>query len=204
MLDAFHITLDGTGPYYCQLVVEPEPRISVMVPFSQNDSRWANDIYASRLTFAKAGCLVCCVAMVVSTAYPEVILPPEVALSLKRAGVFVGDMLSRPSRIPDAYARLSWDGVVHWRTKPADMDFLQRELDTYGCTIAELKFNPSGASPATGNQHFVIVEHLTPDGDAGIVDPWDGQRKLLSESRYSLPGWTTARTLTGLRLVRQG
>ena len=31
---------------------------------------------------------------------------------------------------------------------------------------------------------------------------WDGERKTLSESRYSLPGWTVAKTLTGLRLVR--
>ena len=178
--------------------------VSTLVVYSQNDPRWANKIYAHALTFAKAGCLVCCVTMVISAVYPETILPPEVSDNLKRAGVFVGDMLSRPSRIPDAYSRLSWGGVVHWRTIPADMEFLQREISTYGCAVAEVQWDPRGTSPSTGNQHFVVITQLTADGDAIIADPWDGQKKKLSESRYSLPGWSTARTLTGLRLVRPG
>ena len=190
----------GGVRYVCTPETEPQPADSILVPYSQNDVRWARKIYAYSLTFSKAGCLVCCVAMVVSTVYVEMILPPEVADNLKRAGAFVGDMLSRPARIPDAYPRLSWDGVVHWRDKSADMAFLRSELNTYGCAIAEVKWNPLGASPATGNQHFVIVTSLQ-GNDALIVDPWDGERKTLSESRYRLPGWTVAKTLTGLRLV---
>ena len=197
-MDSKPMTFDGVD-YLCTLRTEPQP--APLVLYSQRDPRWANLPYNTGSTFAKNGCLVCCVAMVVSAAYPEEILPPEVAASLKRAGCFVGDFLSRPSRIPDAYPRLSWDGVVHWRDKPADMAFLRSELATYGCAIAEVKWNPNGPQPQTGNQHFIIVESLTGD-DANIIDPWDGKRKLLNQSRYSVSGHPAASwVITGLRLV---
>ena len=200
MRDTFTIDVPVAGAYECKLITEQAPP-ATLVPYSQRDPRWANLPYNTGSTFAKNGCLVVCVAMIVSAAYPDRILPPEVADNLKRAGCFVGDYLSRPSRIPDAYPRLSWDGVVHWRDKPADMAFLRSELSTYGCAIAEVKWNPNGSQPQMSNQHFVVVTELTADGDAIIADPWDGDFKRLSASHYSLPGWTVARVITGLRLV---
>jgi hypothetical protein len=201
MPDNVAMVWDGVA-YTCTPLAIAPPQNDVMVVWSQNDPRWKNLIYSHSMTFGATGCLVCCVAMIVSVAYAEAPEPPEVANHLKRVGAFVGDMLSRPARIPDAYERLSWGGVVHWRTVPADIEFLRRELNTYGQTIAEVKWNPAGASPADGNQHFVVVTELLPDGDVMIADPWDGEVKKLSESRYVLPGWTAARALHGLRLVR--
>jgi hypothetical protein len=194
------VTWDGVR-YICTPVIDVEPHPAALVPYSQNDPRWRNQVYAHSLTFAQAGCLVCCVTMAVSVAYPETILPPEVAQNMKRAGCFVGDYLSRPSRIPDAYPRLAWDGAVHYRDKPADMEFIRSELARYGYVIAEVKFNPYGGTIESGNQHFVVISELTADGDALIADPWDGEFKLLSKSRYHGTDWTTARTITGLRLV---
>ena len=190
----------GGVRYSCTVVTESQPAPSTIIAFSQNDPLWRDQIYAHSFTFGKAGCLVVCVTMMVSTVYAERILPPEVATNLNRAGAFVGDLLSRPSRIPDAYPRLIWEGVVHWRDKPADMAFIQSEL-LKAPLIAEVQWNPLGASPATGNQHFIILESLIGD-DANIIDPWDGETKLLSESRFALPGWNASRTITGLRLVR--
>jgi hypothetical protein len=178
---------------------DPEP--PRVVAYSQNDPRWANEVYAGGTTFARAGCFVVSVAMMASLVYAENILPPEVAHRLRQAGAFDGALLSNPNRIPDAYSRLAWGGFVHWRDRPADMEFLAHEIATNGATICELKWNPSGPSPEKANQHFVVVEALDGD-DALIVDPWDGQRKRLSESRYRLAGWTAARTLYGARLVR--
>jgi len=197
----FTIDVDAVGIYECMLVSPAENVVSKLVAYSQNDARWAQEIYASSLTFSKAGCLVSCVSMIVNTTYQKVILPPEVASNLKAAGAFVGDMLSRPSRITNAYPKLSWDGVVHYRTVPANMEFILKELNTYGYVIAELQWNPNGGSIITGNQHFVIITELTQDGDAVIIDPWDGETKTLLTSRYVLPNWTVARTITGLRLI---
>jgi len=208
-MDSFDIVLKDGARYVCTLITEQPAPPATLVPYSQRDPRWANEVYSTGSTFAKNGCLVVCVAMVVSAAYPDRILPPEVAENLKRAGCFVGDYLSRPSRIPDAYPRLSWDGVIHWRDKPADMAFVRSELAQYGCAVAEVAFNPQypvywvDANKVTHwNQHFIVITELTADGDVLIADPWDGDFKLLGASRYSLPGWTASRALTGLRLVR--
>jgi hypothetical protein len=139
--------------------------------------------------------------MMASLAYAERIEPPEVAHRLREAGCFSGGLLSRPSRIPDAFPRLAWGGVEHWRAKPADISSLRREIDANGATICEVKWNPSGPEPYQGNQHFIIAEGWVGD-QLIIVDPWDGERKALDESRYRLPGWDVARTLYGLRMVR--
>jgi len=195
----------GGARYVCTLDDEPEPQPTPeparVVAFSQRDPRWAGEAYAGNTTFAQAGCLVTCVAMIASLAYADAPLPPDVARALRNAGAFAGGFLSNPARIPAALAQLEWGGVAHWREHPADLDALTHEIAAYGATIAEVKWNPRGPMPQMGNQHFVIVEGL--DGtDAQIVDPWDGERKQLSESRYRLPGWTVARTLYGMRMVR--
>jgi hypothetical protein len=180
---------------------EPEPAHGRVIAYSQRDPRWASQVYAGGTTFAQAGCLVTCVAMIASLAYADAPLPPDVARALRDAGAFNGALLSNPARIPVALNRLEWGGVAHWRERPADLDMLASEIAAYGAAICEVKWNPRGAMPQNGNQHFVVVEGL--DGaDAQIVDPWDGQRKALSESRYRLPGWTVARTLYGMRMVR--
>jgi len=197
------LILDGTR-YTCALATEPEPEPverPAVVAYSQNDPRWRAQIYAGGTTFGKAGCLVVSVAMIASLVYPEPLDPPTVAAALRAVGAFDGALLSKPARIHDALDRLTWGGVLHWRAQPADLNILRREIDTYGATICEVKWNPSGASPEAGNQHFIVVDGLDGD-DALIVDPWDGKRKRLSASSYRLPGWNVARTLYGLRMVR--
>lgn len=180
---------------------DPEPRPQV-IAYSQNDPRWAQTVYAGNTTFASAGCLVVCVAMMASLVYADEFTPPDVARHLRSVGAFNGAMLSSPARIPNAFSRLEWGGVVHWRNKPADITALRGELDRHGAAICEVKWNPSGPSPEQSNQHFIIVEGVTAAGDAAIVDPWDGKRKALSATRYRLDGWDAARTLYGIRLVR--
>jgi hypothetical protein len=204
--DTLDLVIDGKR-YKAEAVVEAEPPAasvpapSTLIAYSQNDTRWKNQIYAGSTTFGAAGCLVVSVAMMVSLAYPERIEPPEVAARLRAVGAFGGAMLAHPARISQAFERLEWGGVIHWRNKPADISALGRELDRHGATICEVKWNPNGPSPEQANQHFIIVEGLV-GNDALIVDPWDGKSKLLSTTRYRLSGWDAARTLYGIRLVR--
>jgi hypothetical protein len=179
----------------------PTPEPLRVVAYSQNDPKWKSLVYAGATTFGAAGCLVVSVTMIASLAYAERIEPPEVAARLRSVGAFGGAMLAHPARIPQAYERLEWGGVIHWRNKPADISALKTELDRYGATICEVKWNPSGPSPEQANQHFIVVEGLV-GNDALIVDPWTGKRGLLSDTRYRLPGWDVARTLYGIRLVR--
>ena len=173
-----------------------------VIAYSQNDPRWKSLVYAGNTTFGKAGCLVVAVTMMASLVYADEFTPVDVARHLRDVGAFNGAMLASPARIPRAFARLEWGGVVHWRKKPADIGALRGELERHGAAICEVKWNPAGPSPEQNNQHFVIVEGLTESGDAAIVDPWDGKRKALSGTRYRLDGWDAARTLYGIRLVR--
>ena len=90
-------------PCGCTLLTEPQPEPDPevapvrVVAYSQRDSRWANQIYAGDATFAQAGCLVTCVAMIASLAYADAPLPPDVAQALRAANAFSGAFLSRPS-----------------------------------------------------------------------------------------------------------
>ena len=200
-------TWDGLS-YVCTPVPEPVP-VSTLIPYSQRDPRWASLVYAGGTTFGASGCLVVSIAMLVSLAYAERIEPPEVAAGLRAAGCFSGNLLSNPAKIPAAFPRLTWDGVLHYRDRPADMAVVAREIAANGATIAEVAFDP--AHPVTWvdaagvthfNQHFVVLTRVV-DNDCEIADPWTGALTLLTESRYYLNVWPkrASRVITGLRLV---
>jgi hypothetical protein len=171
----------------------------VLTPYSQRNPRWRDLKYAADTTFGAAGCYVTCVAMMLSLAgYTDT--PPDVALALGHYGVFEGAYLSHPEKIPQAYARMRWDGVVDWRKRPADLIRLRRELES-GPVITEVEFRPGGATPPE-DQHFVVALELTDGGkDLVIVDPWDGAETLLL-GRYAQEHWTLARAIYGTRLLR--
>ena len=144
----------------------PAPPVVQVRAYSQRDPRYADEVYAGGITFRSAGCLVVDVAMIASLVYQgePLTYPPEVARKLREAGAFSGALLSHPARIPQAYDRLHWGGVIHWRTIPARLDVLADEIIHFGATIAEVKFNPSKpliyqeGGRTRWNQHFVVVE----------------------------------------------
>lgn len=184
-----------------------DPPFTVLTMFSQNDDRWQAEEYAPGWKFGSYGCLVTCVAMMTSLVYAEAFNPPDTAHQLRQAGCFVGGLLSRPHRITQAFERLQWGGYLHWRDVPARLSVLAEEIAAYGATIIEVNWDPTDLRrPEQGNQHFVLATQVTTQiapADVVIVDPWDGQEKLLSLSRYAQPlGWTAARAIYGVRLVR--
>jgi len=168
---------------------------SVML-YSQRDPRWRNLVYAGGLTFAKAGCYVTAVAMVLSLAgYRDD--PPTVAAKLREAGCFAGPLLTKPEKIPMAYPRMRYDGLARWHRIAADMEEFGIELSK-GALIIEVDYQPGGPF----NQHFVVAERLTSDGnDLVIADPWDGTRTQLLQ-RYAQDHWSLERALYGMRLLR--
>jgi len=178
-----------------------EPNWSDIGRYSQNDPQWKDLVYAGGTSFGSAGCFVVCVAMLAQASEPDALLsPPEVARALRDAGAFQGNLLSNPQRIPEAFPGLEWAGTVHYRTKAADMEYIASEL-VNGPVIAEVAFYPQ-KSPQD-SQHFVLIVSVDLENDtAMIADPWDGELKELTASRYALPGWKASRIITGLRLLR--
>lgn len=200
-LDRIAAALEALPGFSPGVPTPPEPEPVALTTWSQNDPRWKDEVYAGGMTFGRAGCLVVSVAMLASLAGTPAPTPVEVAAALRAVGAFDGALLSRPERIPQAIPQLSWGGALHWRDRAADRAVLEREIAQYGATICEVKWDPGGAPPQDGNQHFVVVTALEGD-EAWIVDPWDGQRKRLSQSRYVLSGWGVGRAIYGVRLVR--
>jgi hypothetical protein len=192
-----------------------EPDWSDIGRYSQNDPSWRDLEYAGGTTFGSAGCFVVCVAMLAQASEPDALLtPPEVARALRDAGAFNGNLLSNTQYIPSAFPNLTIDsletrGAIHYRDTAADMEYIAAEL-VNGPLIAEVAFDPK--KPVTWvdldgkrhwNQHFVLIVSVDLEADtAMIADPWDGELKELTASRYALPGWKASRIITGLRLVR--
>ena len=183
-----------------------EPDWSGIGRYSQNDPQWKDLVYAGGTSFGSAGCFVVCVAMLAQASEPDALLtPPEVAWSLRNAGAFQGNLLSNPQYIPSAFPNLTIDsletrGAIHYRDKAADMEYIAAEL-VNGPLIAEVAFDPHKRPQES--QHFVLIVSVDLEADtAMIADPWDGELKELTTSRYALPGWKASRIITGLRLVR--
>jgi hypothetical protein len=197
----------GGVKYVCTPVPVGGPTLN-FVSYSQNDLRWANQVYAGGVTFALAGCLVVGLADVLSLVYPDGYEPPLVAEKLRAAGCFNDALLSNPARVPLAFPKLSWNGVRHYRTNAADLNLIAKEIAANGAVIAEVAFDPrykvhwvDSARKEHWNQHFVVLRQLVGD-DCQFADPWTGETGLLTESRYFRAGWekTAARVITGLRL----
>lgn len=185
---------------------EIEPNWQDIGRYSQNDPRWKDLTYAGGTTFGSAGCFVVCVAMLAQASEPDALLtPPEVARALRYVGAFQGNLLSNPAAIGDAFPdELYWDKPLHYRDKAADMAYIAAELRN-GPLIAEVAFDPRRKvfDGKTWNQHFVLILSVDTENDtAMIADPWDGELKELTASRYALSGWKASRIITGLRLLR--
>jgi hypothetical protein len=187
---------------YKGFAVQPDaPELTL---YSQHDLRWAERVYAGGTTFAEAGCYVTAVAMSLSLAGYEDD-PPTVAENLFTAGCFVGNLLTSPERIPDAYPKMEYAGTYRWHDSVADMDIFLGALKM-GPVIAEVDFRPT---TKRFNQHFVLVESWDEEGeDVWIADPWDGTRVRLLE-RYELTWYMllghqpkVENAICGLRILR--
>jgi hypothetical protein len=185
--------------------VRDDPPPPEMALYSQRNPMWRYQPYAGGVSFGRAGCYTVAVAMIVSLAgYDDT--PPAVARKMREAGCYSGAYLTRPDRIPDAYPELRYDGPVdvstdgplRWHHSEADMARFREELER-GPVITEVDFRPGGAF----NQHFVVCEHFTENGDVVIADPWDGTRRELLD-RYSPTWghWDLGRGIYGVRLLR--
>ena len=178
----------------------PEPSV-VMTAYSQKDPRWRNIVFAGGKTLGAAGCYVTCVAMIASLAgYEDT--PPEVAAKLREVGAFTGALLSYPQRIPEAYPLLRYDDTHDWsdhRVTQDDLAIVQDELNV-GPVIMEVDFVPRTSKR---DQHFVVAEMFTMDGDLVITDAIDSADTRLLE-RYAVEDddYTLNRWIYGLRLLR--
>lgn len=173
------------------------------ISYSQNDPRWAQQRYAAELTFAQAGCYVCCVAML-NTLTGATDTPPQVAALMCKAGCFDGEMLSKPHLIPNALPNLEWPTGAYWnRTKSAlsdsEWDMVKSKILVDQAIILKVDYKPANG---VFNMHFVLAVDLSGDDDLIILDPIDGKRVSLIERYGAARGWSVKQAIFGYRGLR--
>lgn len=174
----------------------------VVAAYSQNDPRWAGQVYAGGTTFASAGCYVVCVSMLATFAgYADT--PPQTAARMRSAGCFSGNMLSYPQRIPTAYPKLEWPPDAYFNREG---DRLKKEtwfsigpMLMRGPLILKVDYKPENYK---FNMHFILATGAIGDADLEIVDPIDGQRSTLLERYGGARGWSARQAIFGYRGLR--
>lgn len=170
--------------------------------YSQNDPRWANQVYAGGYTFGQAGCYVVAVAMVASLA-GYISTPPAIASLMRNAGCFNGAMLSYPQKIPVALPALEWPTGAYYNRPGNEMphdelDLIRLFIDQYGAMILKVDYKPENY---LFNMHFVLAVDYSPD-DFVIVDPLDGARRSLLAVYGASRGWGQKQSIFGYRALR--
>jgi hypothetical protein len=197
--------LKGRAEDLKTLAIELEGSHSIpVVPYSQNDPRWAGQVYAGATTFETAGCYVVCVAMLATFAgYLDE--PPDTAAKMRKARCFNGAMLSYPDRIPRAYERLDWPpGAYYNRT--GDRVSLEAwgkivdHINMIGPLILKVDYRPGNY---VFQSHFVLAVEVIDGGqNLGLIDPIDGQYATLL-ARYANPrDWIAQQAVFGYRGLR--
>lgn len=158
--------------------------------YSQLDPRWKDiRMGTSSRTIGQDGCLLCCIAWVISETNP-VCDPAWLNRWLSRNGGYTNG-----NRIVfDSFQPLGWKVVEYydWRKVPADVDKVKQMLHE-GATYLEVNATPGRSF----TPHWVLAEFYLND-DVYILDPllppgdWEVVRLL---PRYAAPNEDLARAI---------
>jgi hypothetical protein len=168
------------------------PEEPIVYLYSQRDPRWKNaQLGFGSSTIGSFGCLITCVAMMVSHALQEEITPPMVNDALKVAGGYTGPNknLMYFSKVWEIWPQLRGIGIYDWHTIPADLSKVDDALEQGGYVLTKIDFVPGGAV----NEHWVLIAFG--GGDQYVIyDPWDGASHWLPPA-YCKETWDAARAI---------
>jgi len=155
--------------------------------YSQTDVKWGNDILgfntSNKYNLYNYGCLVTCLAMVLTYYTNDDILPNEVNTELKKIKGFVQGGLYVWGSLGKKYSYL--DEVITWTPNPlnpTDCQNIYDNIDKGSPVILQVDINPSTGINET---HYVVAIGYKKDKkDFFIADPIDGKKRWLSEKYF--------------------
>lgn len=171
--------------------------------FGQRWEAWGPRKYSkkSHYTFAQAGCLITCVAMLAKWAGYDT-NPLDAAQQLDAVGGFSGPPYSGhmiAEKVPLVFPKLQWNRFgsrYDWPLTPADVGLLARLLEKHP-VIVQVDFDPRDKDV---DSHFMLAYKYVPaSGTTGpvdelyVADPWTGEYVLASGNKslggYFNPAW---------------
>ena len=160
--------------------------IGQIIPYSQRDSRWKDDLMMTS-SIGQVGCAMVSCAMLGSQ-HNSQITPKTLNNYLRNNNGYTQDNLIYWAKVNEFIPELQFRDYKKWQNIEADLPYVISELEKHP-VILQVDFRPGGAL----DTHFVLALRYT-DNDIDIIDPWDGiQTKLLR--RYALADWNLKRAI---------
>jgi len=144
--------------------------------FSQNDSRWKNDILGENGTIGGIGCLMTSVTMMLNW-YGHSETPKTLNQKLIDSGGYLGNLFIW-GVIPILFSDVMWGGLVNTidpLTK-TQMDFIRAKIDEGIPVILQIDTIPATSKL---DEHWVLAVDYDGD-DFMVADPWDGVVKRIT------------------------
>lgn len=151
-------------------------KINLPKLYSQQDPTWRGRTLGSALTIGNAGCLLTCIAMVVSYFGHEE-TPATLDDKLDNNGGYSGNLFVWGA-VPKLYSDIFYKGLVATPTELtlAQMDFIKGQIDKKMPVLLQIDNIPQ---TSVLDEHWILAVDYDGD-DFIIVDPWDGATKRIT------------------------
>jgi hypothetical protein len=189
---------DDPVPWAVTEFAVPAPPIPDIQPLAQRDPRWKDDkLGFSSSTIGSHGCVITCLAMIISHASQKPITPAEVNNTLRDMNLYGGENQNLVvwSAVPQAYPCIAFEGFTVCEKDPAPTNLITyaaNKPDRYA--IIQIDFNPSPVVPGIQGHYILVTGGTNADGYT-CNDPWHG-REITIPPYYCQPGWDAARAIT--------
>lgn len=182
----------------------PPPPAHNITPMAQRDPRWASDqLGQSTTTIGQQGCVVTCLAMIISDASGEPVTPADVNAKLKAMDLYGGaeKNLVIWKSVEKAFPSIYYEGFTDCEKVPAPINLI-----TYAAqiprryAIIQIDFNPDPDHPGIQGHYILVVGGRAPEGYL-CNDPWTGDALTVPPS-YCQPDWDAARAIMRVAFYR--
>jgi len=195
------------SPWEVQQFTPPEPEpepVTVIPPICQRDPHWAShQLGHSSTTIGRHGCVITCLAMIISDASGAEVTPADVNDKLKQMGLYGGaeKNLVIWKSVEQAFPSITFEGFNDCEKVPAPINLI-----TYAAqiprryAIIQIDFYPGNDEPGIQGHYILVVGGRASDGYR-CNDPWTGDT-LTVPPAYCQPDWTAARAIMRVAFYR--
>ena len=179
----------------------PEPEIP---PMAQRDPRWKDmRLGHSSTTLGRHGCVVTCLAMMISDAGKQQVTPAQVNHTLRSMNLFGGNERNLViwNQVQKAYPCIHFEGFTICAKDPAPTNLITFAAQKPGrYAIIQIDFDPSPQHPGIQGHYLLVTGGRASEGYT-CNDPWTGN-VITVPPKYCQPDWDAARAIMRVAFYR--